>query len=137
MSFDGRGCCGRCEVTEEQAKTATLDELRDWLAGEDGWKHVLRHTHASGLGQMWWQRDNGDESFDHPHPPTLDGAAAALPEGWDWSRLLGFREWYAAQPDANGRITGWGVTIPDTGNEIAARYRLAVLCRLAEKAVEK
>lgn len=133
-------------MTEEQAKTATLDELRDWLAGDDGWNYEPLVVNDDGaVAGGWWRwvalstlkARSWCKNPRHPHPPTLDGAAAALPEGWAWWRLLGFREWYAAQPDANGRITGWGVTIPDTGDEIADRYRLAVLCRLAEKAVAK
>ena len=102
----------------------TSQATRDALAAMDGWKHVLRHTHASGLGQMWWKRDNGDESFDHPHPPTLDGADAAIPEGWKWSRDTGdyWRAW-----------TGWetSVEVPDTGDKIADLYALALACRKA------
>ena len=102
----------------------TSQATRDALAAMDGWKHVLRHTHASGLGQMWWKRDNGDESFDHPHPPTLDGADAAIPEGWKWSRDTGdyWRAW-----------TGWetSVEVPDTGDKIADLYALALACRNA------
>lgn len=103
----------------------TLDEVRDFLMWRDGWSHVLRHRHASGADQWCWERDNGDETFDHPHPATLDGAAAALPEGWTWWKVTA--EW-AAQAAHSPMIY-----IPDTGDEIADRYRLALACRLAEK----
>lgn len=113
----------------------TSQATRDALAAMDGWKHVLRHTHASGLGQMWWKRDNGDESFDHPHPPTLDGADAAMPEGWWWSRYETGAEgvkWCAGP--RNGFAS---VYVYDTGNKTADLYRLAVLCWLAEREASK
>lgn len=147
-------------MTREEAMMATVDELRDWLAGEDGWHKpgtpmpltggwcVATAERQSFVYGHWWkafpphvvgerQSTTLMRVYNHPHPPTRDGAAAAMPEGWAWSRLLGFREWYGAKPDASGRIAGWGVTIPDTGDEIADRYRLAVLCRLAEREAAK
>jgi len=56
----------------------TTDQIRDELAARAGWRQAFRHTHPSGRGQWWWERDGGDESFDHPFPPTLDGANAAV-----------------------------------------------------------
>ena len=108
--------------------TATLDELRNWLAEDDGWQ-----LHEDGL----WYIPGEFPAKDHPYPPTLDGAAKALPEGWWWTRegasashrkdglLL---KWSACQCGADK----WGIVeTPDTGNEIADRYRLAVKVRLA------
>lgn len=46
--------------------TATLDELRDWLACDDG---PDKHAHG------WWRSHQGD----HPYPPTLDGARKVNP----------------------------------------------------------
>lgn len=125
-------------MTEEQAKTATLDELRDWLAGEDGWQHEPPVVNDDGaVAGGWWKWVSLSTlkartwciNPPHPHPPTLDGAAAALPEGWDWWKVTA--EW-AAQAAHTPMIR-----IPDSGDEIADRYRLAVLCCLAEKAVAK
>ena len=106
----------------------TSQATRDALAAMDGWKHVLRHTHASGLGQMWWKRDNGDESFDHPHPPTLDGADAAMPCGWEWQRYLSMvgRRWVCTHTE-----TGRHIDVPDTGDKIADLYALGLACRKA------
>ena len=112
--------------------TMTAQECADWCAMDDWWRQAFQHRHASGAGQWWWERDGGDESFDHPHPLTLDGAAKALPEGWSWTKhATSFGKWWAAYPP------GWnGEEYPevvDTGDEIADRYRLAVACRMAMK----
>lgn len=109
--------------------TMTLDELRDWCAVDDGWEF------RSSFGNHWWVRvaDGGmDETSEHhPYPATIDGAARALPEGWWWSRCETEEHgkwWYA------GRHKGFAsVDIPDTGDEILDRYRLAVACRMAMK----
>jgi len=107
--------------------TMTLDEVRDELARMDGWRQALRHRHASGVEQWCWERDGGDESFDHPHPATLDGAAAAFPKDWTWTRDP---SWYGWPP---GIRSHWNaVSVPDTGDEVLDRYRLALACRLAE-----
>jgi len=113
-------------VTQEQAKTATLDELRAWLAEADGWRHDTEiagpqspHWYRYPNGMSWGVRHFGP----HPHPPTRDGAAAALPKGWDFWKITA--EWIAQGPQPVFVCT------PDTGDEIADRYRLAVLCRLA------
>jgi len=124
-------------VNEEQAKTATLDKLRNWLAVDDGWHEAFRHRHASGVEQWCWERDGCDESFDHPHPPTLDGAAAALPKRWELHLVHpDKRGWHAAAKA--GPWFDWRYISTDKEpDELTSRYRLAVLCRLAEKAVEK
>ena len=49
----------------------TTDQIRDELAAKAGWA-----KHHSG----WWTNDGLNSSFDHPMPPTLDGANAAVPE---------------------------------------------------------
>jgi len=117
--------------------TATVDELRDWLAVDDGW-----HYEAGVEGDPVWCKLTDLESwnpsrsdypsgsqYDHPFPPTRDGAAAAIPKGWDWWKVTA--EW-AAQAAHTPMIR-----TPDTGDEIADRYRLAVLCRLAEREAAK
>lgn len=114
-------------MTREQAMTATVDELRDWLAVDDGWE-----PYTASNDVTVWHRGEVTVNYEvspHPHPPTLDGAAAAMPKGWDWWKVTA--EW-AAQAAHTPMIR-----IPDTGDEIADRYRLAVLCRLAEREVLK
>ena len=117
-----------------QALTATLDELRDWLAGEDGW--VDHTTCPDGWDSRPWKNHTTKASSqDHPHPPTLDGAAKALPEGWEWSRANGvWHGWHDLCTKACGCVEP---STDDTGDEIADRYRLAVLCRIAAKEASK
>lgn len=103
--------------------SATLDEIRDWLAREDGWVWEggckWTNSRKSGINSTIYQ---------HPYPPTLDGAASAMPKGWTWFREA-FRingiVWSAHKPMTSVRVN-------DTGDEIAARYRLAMLARMAE-----
>ncbi len=114
--------------------TMTAQEAADWCAKDDGWREAFRHRHASGVEQWCWERDGGDESFDHPHPLTLDGAAAALPEGW---KLFALKD--------VGVHSGWSsaaIALPPLvvmtrfghgPDELTARYRLAVACRMAAK----
>lgn len=117
-------------------QTMTCDQCRDELARMDGWKRVYAEgfTKEDGYECFKWQLRH-HQQWDHPHPPTLDGAAKALPEGWWWMRdgaatshrpdglLL---KWTACERGAdNWRI----VETPDTGDEIADRYRLALACR--------
>ena len=130
-------------MNRDQALTATLDELRDALAEMDGWKFDPPEPCVPG---GWW-RWNAHPTLksrtwckSHPHPPTLDGADAAMPEGWTWCMCLDVAEnedgWYAWHKEAGERRSD-GVYVPDTGNKIADLYRLAVLCRIAAKAGEK
>lgn len=102
--------------------TMTLDEVRDELARMDGW-----NKRPSNNGILWYA-NNGAWTYFHPHPATLDGAAAALPEGWSWIR--GGNRWSGIHP---GSVFSWKDTrVPDTGDELLDRYRLALSCRLAE-----
>jgi len=136
--------------------TATLDELRDWFAERDGWNRPdaapdpTRYSLVEAAGDSlvrgrWWRRDKTGKyrtQFDHPYPPTRDGAAGAMPEGWFWTRdgaAVSHRpdglllKWTACQRGAdNWRV----VENPDTGNEIDDRYRLAALACLAMDAKE-
>ena len=93
----------------------TNDETRDALAEMDGWGRIKDGD---------WMKVGEWPKMDHPHPPTLDGADAAVPEGWKWSRDTGdyWRAW-----------TGWetSVEVPDTGDKIADLYALALACRRA------
>ncbi|MFN7302537.1 MAG: hypothetical protein ACK5U7_13780 [Bacteroidota bacterium] len=115
--------------------TMTTAQLCDWHAERAGWKY---EPGVEG-DPVWhkrdanWQRghDHPDGSqYEHPFPPTLDGAASAMPEGWWWTRDGGptpnpqglLLKWSAMQIGANR----WGVvTVPDTGDETRDRYLLA------------
>ncbi len=79
-----------------------------------------------------------DKREDHPHPLTLSGAAGALPEGL-YVSVNHFCDsirtdvdlWEAATVKNGAYIAGTG---PD---ELTARYRLAVACRMAAKEASK
>ena len=119
--------------------TATQQELRDWLAEQDGWAKV-KDVHG---GNAWRKRSllhDPCSNWSHPYPRTIDGAAAALPEGCSWwvdCRLV---------QTANGSEWAWlwkvriqvgnGVKYVEcirTDDEITDRYRLACLARVAMK----
>ena len=117
-------------MSEKNPHTMTLDELRDWLAGEDGWKY------ESGPVWQWRRYINGARvdqldavSDDHPHPPTLDGADSAVTEaGFKWRRL--HDAWIAVYHDRDTVVE-----VPNTGetleHKIADLYALALACRKA------
>lgn len=100
-----------------EAAAMTTDQLRDWCAEDDGWHKVFDRTWSKPL-----ERKHG---FNHPYPPTLDGAAKAMPDGWTWTRDNG--KWRAHHPYPMELV------VDDTGDESADRYRLAVMCRIATK----
>lgn len=57
----------------------TLDEIRDELARLDGW--VIAYSKQFNVNS--WQKGSDDKGYDdHPIPPTLDAAFAAMPPGW-------------------------------------------------------
>lgn len=149
-------------MTPTEAEAMTTDQHRDWCAVDDGWKYLKGTDYVD---PCWVKR--GHKGTSHPYPPTIDGAARAMPEVWDTWRTpgtavcghcahqlsgsfppIGSRcacaavrvkiEWYRDHP-ATGRSRMWGATAgdnliaftADTGDEIADRYRLAVLCRIA------
>jgi hypothetical protein len=111
------------------ANTMTLSECRDWLAREDGWK-----LEAYGTGHIWYPKGYPDcrtairGAEDHPYPPTLDGAAGALPADL---RVVISRDKLSWGCQAWGRWVS--VMVTGAPDEITARYRLAVSCRLASK----
>lgn len=114
--------------------TATLDELRDWLARADHLKDLGKPLSEMPWAEQQWDSDNcrwADAHKVHPHPRTLDGAAAAMPKGCTWTREhgVGYLMWRVMSD------TGVFDTIRmyDTGDEITDRYRLACLARVAMK----
>lgn len=107
--------------------TASVDQMRDWCAREDGW--TFEPTER-GDALVWARTDaNGNKSWcdGHPHDTGLDGADKAMPEGWTWTRSNGY--WHAyPSPVSSSRIT-----ICDTGDKARDLWRLVALCRLAAK----
>ena len=108
----------------------THDETRDELARMDEWTRIHEDTDT---GRWRWKKTlrtgSVDKREDHPHPPTLDAANAAVPEGWTWLRVyklpaeLVWQAWRMA-PYAD-------VEVRDTGNPMADLYALALACRRA------
>lgn len=80
----------------------TTRELQDW--------HIKRVDKQERIESPW---SCGDERF----PATVDGAASAMPPGWDWWKSS--VEWLAQ--------TAYSpfVKVRDTGDEIHDRYLLA------------
>ena len=103
----------------------TAQQAADWCASEVG----LGPVSGQHCTERWDSTPDG-ESFlvPDPFPLTLDGAAAALPEGW----VVCIRSTLAGDWSATGRKNGkrYAAVAPD---ELTARYRLAVLCRVAAK----
>lgn len=105
-----------------------MSDARDRLAEMDGYiirDGVPRHPLSGDIRPL-----------NLLYPLTLDAAAAALPEGWVWMKLS------KAESAAAYRYVGclrsdWGkrhrkeISVPDTGNEIADRYKLALKAREA------
>lgn len=119
----------------------TAQATRDALAEMDGWRldTPTDRTHPAAL---WWRWNDAHMLKSrtwcrtHPHPPTLDGADAAVPEGWTWGRMHDIDDggiWTAV------RVVSEGVwvderSVPDTGDKIADLYALALACRKAMEA---
>lgn len=114
-------------MSKIEPNTMTLYEIRDWLAERKGWKLDV-------LGAWYMDLPDGNRRYSmHPIPPTLDAAAAAMPEGWEWemhNRNVGGAVTIRAIPP-----TGyWDRAIKASGDtELLARFRLAMLCILAEE----
>jgi hypothetical protein len=95
--------------------TMNLDELRDWFARRtDKFPH-WSDAHARMLDQLGA----------HPIPATLDAIAGLMPPGWWWSR---FETGACGVKWVAGPYGGFAsVSIPDTGDELLDRARLAML----------
>ncbi len=122
--------------------TMTLDEVRDELARRDRWLfRPACELHPEG---RWWRFtidaiDGAKEwSTHHPHPATLDGAAAALRnEGWGYfinrSWLHGKLNVYCEAVFIHGMPCPLARVMTEAPDELTARYRLALSCRIAEE----
>lgn len=110
----------------------TAQATRDALAEMDGWKNVKQPTDEwdedfrtiTVFPEHWIRASTNEVRLSHPHPPALDGADAAVPEGWTWSRSR--YSWFGEHDDRVEMIQ-----VPDTGDKIADLYALALACRRA------
>lgn len=104
--------------------TMTLDELRDWVARDDGLPpNTLADVMLDGIGKY----------EEHPIPATLSAADAAMPEGWDWQRNDLY--WFGFWPiNPFGKP---GVSVSDTGNKVRDLFCLACKCRWAKKEAQQ
>lgn len=129
----------------------SLDQLRDWHAKREGWNPPGTRPARTGdalfdamlqttTRSHWWKGDTSKPGgvvtrHDHPHAPTLDGADAAFPEGWNWYRQIGPQDVvWEARNDTYHHIlrSHLRVVVLDTGDKITDLYRLAALAREAE-----
>jgi hypothetical protein len=108
-------------------------EIRDWHARRAGWEE-LSHD-ADGNATAWINETYASCGvvLMHPFPPTIDGAASALPPNWSWTIE---RDYDASCSETAGMVwAAWSntaktykeVTTPRTKDEIADRYLLAKL----------
>lgn len=118
----------------------TTDEIRDELARLKGWTRICGVTgmlkEDGDLHLKWKLRHH--EQWDHPYPPTLDGANAAVPECYHWERFNGRWFAYRGTPQKPKHViqTGvqYGICVPDTGDPVHDLYALALACVRAEEA---
>jgi len=118
----------------------TTDELRDELAREMGYRLI---EPTATIGYMHWVDAEGWPVFneasepmsDHecPIPATLDGAAAAMPEGFKWSKHGTYGRARCATYRAYAANNKMLAMVPDTGNEVHDRYSLALAARKAQE----
>lgn len=101
--------------------TMTLDELRDWVARDDGLPpNTLADVMLDGIGKY----------EEHPIPATLSAADAAMPEGWVWRRSDGSWRGWRTMWETNEET-------PDTGNKVRDLFCLACKCRWAEREAQQ
>jgi len=114
----------------------TAQATRDALAEMDGWVKHLNHWHPDNVEGMEALRH---ECHAHPHPPTLDGADAAVTAaGYVWGRGRQAKfsgdgyDWYFWAEQKDGVSS---VSVHCTGetleHKIADLYALALACRKA------
>jgi len=103
----------------------TTDELRDWHARR---KYLADMPGLSQQCRDGWTAKHFrmvDDNELHPFPSTLDGAASAMPTGWEYWKIIddtatGFTTWYWA-----GHPVYQTVKQLATGDEVHDRYALA------------
>ena len=113
----------------------TTDEVRDELARRARWEPYT----ASDDVTVWHRGEVAVnyEVSNHPYPPTLDGANAAVPECYHWERFNGRWFAYRGTPQKPKHViqTGvqYGICVPDTGDPVHDLYALALACVRAEE----
>jgi len=116
----------------------TTEELQDWHARHDGW--MFGKTRTCTFDH--WHNADGEPHLDaeseyvHPYPPTLDGAASAMPEGWQWTRTWRNTAAFSSKSVLvwSAWTTGKSCEVFDTKDEIHDRYLLAKLAKEAMNA---
>lgn len=107
--------------------TMTVDECREWLALDNGYTP----TGYQGQFAMKYskQEPNGEIAYyADATQPTIDCAARCMPKEF----------WYKVCVNPNGRVDAYAeraftsIDVSAT-DELTARYRLAVKCRMALK----
>ena len=106
--------------------TMDLDQIRDWFAAHRYWNFY----------DGWWHRP-GTSTLSHPVPATLDAIAGLMPPSVRTFKSLPTRDGNPVFYDAvdSGHLII--ATVPDTGNELLDRARLAMLATLAEDRAAK
>lgn len=112
----------------------TAQQAADWCFSHDGWEYRPTEEHPC----RWCHLDGREVLDKHPYPLTLDGAAAALPDRWAWQMQSPSRFAMKAK-DGHPRMVGVyadhadETTVGTFGpDELTARWRLNVACRLME-----
>lgn len=109
----------------------TAAQCADWLEAKDWIKSVVD-------GYATWTRKCPPEVAASPHnyrrtppyPLTLDAAAGALREPWDWDYI----EWWEDGTEASVRNMETGKKLAHLApDELTARYRAAVAARMEEE----
>lgn len=110
----------------------SLDQARDWLSIDEQDK-ILAAMGSKATTEDYYK-------VGPVFPPTLDGAAGAMPEGWTWAKGYTVSVGMGAPPSGvawSAKFVGdyarLSASVWSTGNEILDRYRLAVACRMAMK----
>lgn len=116
----------------------TTDEIRDELAGRAGYTispNGIISRPEWGEDHVACVRAGLLPAHDHPMPPTLDGANAAVPEGWTWKRYTDTDDGEVWAAWKEGVLTA-EVNVPDhgRGHEMDDLYQLALACVRAEEA---
>ncbi len=117
------------------AQTMTCNELRDWLANDDGWERWQTVPDGNNFASWYWERSEKEKvrkmGWTHPFPHTIDAAASAMPSGWNITLSNGeeFGKYWSAVKDDSGHE----IRVYCTTDEITERFRLAVLARLYDK----
>ena len=109
----------------------TTEELQEWHAVRAGWVCKCRAHYGKDMyHEERWDHPQGTWQTElmpgeHPFPATIDGAASAMPPGWEYWKIIddtatGFTTWYWA-----GHPVYQTVKQLATGDEVHDRYALA------------